>query len=64
MDTLINDEIIINNTFSSIKELVINSRNKVYSTVNTEMLSLYWNIGKIIMEIQKGNERAYMETQF
>lgn len=64
MDTLINDEIIINNTFSSIKELVINSRNKVYSTVNNEMLSLYWNIGKIIMKIQKGNERAYMETQF
>jgi len=22
------------------------------------MLNLYWNIGKIIMEIQNGNERA------
>lgn len=44
--------------FEEIKQLVINSRNKVYSTVNTEMLNLYWNIGKIIMEIQHGNERA------
>lgn len=48
----------INNIFDNIKELVINSRNKVYSAVNTEMLNLYWNIGKIIMEIQQGDERA------
>lgn len=48
----------INNVFTSIKELVINSRNKVYSAVNTEMLNLYWNIGKIIMEIQQGDKRA------
>lgn len=34
-----------------------------YATVNTEMLSLYWNIGKAIMEIQQGDERAsYGET--
>lgn len=44
--------------FEEIKELVINSRNKVYSAVNTEMLYLYWNIGKTIMEIQQGDERA------
>lgn len=48
----------IDNIFASIKELVINSRNKVYSAVNTEMLNLYWNIGKSIMEIQQGSERA------
>ena len=48
----------INQVFDNIKELVINSRNKVYQTVNTEMLNLYWNIGKIIMEIQQGDERA------
>ena len=58
---LINNE--INNIFDNIKELVINSRNKVYNTVNTEMLNLYWNIGKAIMEIQQGDERAtYGET--
>ena len=44
--------------FEEIRELVINSRNRVYSVVNTEMLNLYWNIGKIIMEIQQGDERA------
>lgn len=41
----------LNNIFDNIKELVINSRSKVYSIVNTEMLNLYWNIGKAIMEI-------------
>lgn len=58
-----NNEIIdnnyeINNIFHNIKALIINSRNKVYTTVNTEMLNLYWNIGKVIMEIQQGDERA------
>ena len=48
----------INPIFEEIRDLINNSRNRVYSTVNTEMLNLYWNIGKIIMEIQQGNERA------
>lgn len=51
-----NDE--FNSFFNNIKDLVMNSRNKVYQTVNTEMLNLYWNIGKAIMEIQQGDERA------
>ena len=55
---LINNDNEVNNIFDNIKDLVINSRNKVYQTVNTEMLNLYWNIGKAIMEIQKGDERA------
>lgn len=57
-NNLINSQNKINNIFEDIKQLVISSRNKVYSTVNTEMLNLYWNIGKIIMEIQQGDERA------
>lgn len=48
----------INILFKDIKALVVTSRNKVYQTVNTEMLSLYWNIGKKIMEIQEGEVRA------
>ena len=55
---VLNDDSEFNNIFNNIKELLINSRNKVQSTINTEMLNLYWNIGKIIMEIQDGNERA------
>ena len=50
---LINNDNEINNIFDNIKDLVIKSRNKVYQTVNT-----YWNIGKAIMEIQQGDERA------
>ena len=55
---LINNDNEVNNIFNNIKDLVINSRNKVYQTINTELLNLYWNIGKAIMEIQQGNERA------
>ena len=55
---IINNDNEFNNFVNNIKDLVINSRNKVYQTVNTEMLSLYWNIGRIIMEIQQGDERA------
>jgi len=35
--------------YEDIKSIVICSRNKVYSVVNTEMLNLYWNVGKRIM---------------
>ena len=55
---LTKNEVEIDNIFCNIKELVVNSRNRVYSTVNTEMLHLYWNIGKAIMEIQHFDERA------
>ena len=55
---LIDNDVKFNSFFDSIKSLVINSRNKVYQTVNTEMLNLYWNIGKAIMDIQQGDKRA------
>lgn len=32
----------VNNIFINIKELIINSRNRVYANVNTEMVNLYW----------------------
>lgn len=57
------NKVIINETefdniFGNIKGLIVNSRAKVYSAINTEMLNLYWNIGKIIMGIQRGDKRA------
>lgn len=65
MDTkLIKNDTEINNVFDNIKELVISSRNKVYSAVNTEMLKLYWNIGKSIMEIQKAMKEQVMVMQY
>lgn len=36
----------IDELFVDIKDLVEQSRNRVYRTVNTEMVYLYWNIGK------------------
>ena len=52
----------INPIFEEIKGLINKSRDRVYSVVNTEMLNLYWNIGKIIMEIQNGNHLSYWLT--
>ena len=54
-NVLINNDTEFNNILNNIKDLVINSRNRVYSTTNTETLNLYWNILKIIMEIQQGD---------
>lgn len=48
----------INNLYVDIKDLIEQSRNRVYKTVNTEMINLYWNIGKMIVERQEGNKRA------
>lgn len=45
--------------FIRIRKILAEARNKVYRTVNTEMLSAYWNVGREIMEEeQKGKERA------
>ena len=48
---IINNDNEFNTFFNNIKDLVINSRNKVYQTVNIEMLNLYWNMGKSIFYI-------------
>ena len=44
--------------YEDIKELVEQSRNRVYKTVNVEMIDLYWNIGKMIVEKQEGEKHA------
>ena len=40
----------INNLYDNIKKLVEQSRKRVYKTINVEMINLYWNIGKMIVE--------------
>ncbi len=40
---------------SEIKQNVVNSRIQAVKSVNTELVSLYWNIGKLILERQKEN---------
>ena len=54
--TIKDDE--INKLYDDIKGLIDQSKNKIYKTVNTEMINLYWNIGKIIVEKQNGQDRA------
>lgn len=48
----------LDNLYNEIKLLVEESRNRIYKIVNTEMINLYWNIGKMIVEMQKGNVKA------
>jgi len=48
----------VNKLYKDIKVLVKNSGNRVYKTVNTEMITLYWNIGKMIFEKQGEQKRA------
>lgn len=47
-----------NKIYKDIKKLINESKNRIYISVNTEILNLYWNIGKIIIEIQNGENRA------
>lgn len=48
----------INKLYDYIKSLIDQSKNRIYKTVNTEMINLYWNIGKVIVEKQNGQDRA------
>lgn len=44
---------------SSIRELLVSSRNQLIRSVNTAMVQTYWQIGKLIVEDeQNGNTRA------
>lgn len=45
--------------FISIKEIIIQSREKVFRVANSTLLLTYWQIGKLIIEEeQNGKERA------
>ena len=48
----------LDNVYKDIKGLIVDCKKRIYSTVNTEMLNLYWNIGKTIVSIQGGEKRA------
>lgn len=53
------NDLINNNMISEIKELLKLARERVAVSVNTELLSTYWNIGEIIVRYeQKDNNRA------
>ena len=44
--------------YDSIREVLNNARGKAYAAVNFAMVEAYWNIGRLIVEKQGGEERA------
>lgn len=45
--------------FSEIKEIILQSRQRVFRMVNSVLLETYWEIGRVIVEDeQKGKDRA------
>ena len=55
-----NDELVIpQDLIKEIRDIMISARSNVAHQVNTELLSAYWNIGRVIVEHeQNSNERA------
>lgn len=55
----LNDLTYTDSMMNEIRELLINARQHVAVQVNTELLSTYWNVGRIIVEHEQENkERA------
>lgn len=48
--------------YEEINNILVTARNKVYQTANFTMVEAYWNIGKLIIEEQGGNEKAEYGT--
>lgn len=45
--------------FSSIKDIILEARRRVYKMVNSNLLETYWQIGRLIVEDEQGgNNRA------
>lgn len=57
-DLLKNNSSSTENLFSQISRILNEARAKVATTVNTAMVAAYWNIGKLIVEAQGGEENA------
>ena len=48
-----------NSIYNDIKNLIVQAKSKVYTTINSTMTETYWNIGcRIVEEEQEGQERA------
>jgi hypothetical protein len=46
-------------TLQEIKEQVYQAQNRALKVVNSELVFLYWNIGKIVSEKQRGLGKIY-----
>ena len=45
------NEIVIDDSYNKIKQIVMDSRNKVYKTINIEMLECYFYVGNAIVDL-------------
>ena len=45
-----------NRLIESIKDIILTSRRNIVRSVNTEMLSAYWSIGRLIVEDEQKNQ--------
>ena len=53
-----NSSEISENVYCQIKQILLQARATVLTTVNTAMVQAYWHVGKLIVEAQGGEERA------
>lgn len=58
MEHQITSSEISDNIYGQIKQILLQARAKVLTTVNTAMVQAYWHVGKLIVEAQGGEERA------
>ncbi len=45
--------------YENIRNTILNAKEKVVNTVNSAMVTAYWNVGKMIYEAQDGNRAEY-----
>ncbi len=60
---MLDDNKILDNSYEKIKEIIANARNKVYKTINKEMLECYFYVGSTIVELLEllGEEKSQNE---
>ena len=51
-----------NALYNNIRNVLVNARQKVYTSINSVMVEAYWDIGRQIMEAQNNNQRAEYGT--
>ena len=52
----------IQSMYAEIKDILQKARDRAYVAVNTAMVDAYWNVGKLIVERQGGEEKAEYGT--
>ncbi len=59
MKKIVNNKNYFDTLFLNVENLIEVSRNRVYENINTEMITLYWNIGKIVSALENPNLKIF-----